>query len=164
MRIYATKQPRAIKFNTHCSELWLANYSTSLERDWIFCSRQKCQSYKFASPTLAELTRAKKALIHMKGTRHLNLYMTILATRPNDLIKLLKNITGYSDADWAGDPTRKSTSCTLCYVDQFLMTSECKGQGTFALSSGESELCALTAMSAELIFTRAMMKEIGLSF
>ena len=51
---------------------------------------------------------------------------------------------------------RKSTSCTLCYVDQFLLTSECKGQRTVALS--------LRALSAELIFTQAIMKEIGLSF
>ena len=60
--------------------------------------------------------------------------------------------------------TRKSTSCTLCYVDQFLMTSECQGQGTVALSSEQSELHALGALSAELIFEQAILKEIGLSF
>ena len=74
-------------------------------------------------------------------------------------------ITGYSDADWAGDPvTRKSTSCTLCYVDKFLLTSECRGQGTVALSSGESDMYVLGALSAELIFAQATLKEIGLSF
>ena len=60
--------------------------------------------------------------------------------------------------------TRKSTSCTPCYVDQFLLTSECRGQGTVALSSGESELCALGALPAELIFAQAILKEIILSF
>ena len=50
-----------------------------------------------------------------------------------------------SDADWAG------TSSTLCYVDQFLLRSECRGQGTVALSSGESELYAL----GQLIHARA---------
>ena len=79
----------------------------------------------------------------------LNLYLTIPALKPNDLNKTLKHIMGYSDADWAGDPvTRKSTSCTPHYVDQFLLTSECRGQGTIALSSGESELYALGALSA----------------
>ena len=87
----------------------------------------KCLSYKLASPTLADLTRAKKVLRYLKGTRELNLYLTIPALKPHDLNKTLKHITGYSDADWAGDPvTRKSTSCTLCYVDQFLLTSECR--------------------------------------
>ena len=125
----------------------------------------KCLSYNLAPPTLADLTRAKKALRYLKGARELNLYLTIPALKPNDLNKTLKHVTGYSDADWAGDPvTRKSTSCTLCYVDQFLPTSECRGQGTVALSSVESELYALGALSAELIFAQAILKEIGLSF
>ena len=95
----------------------------------------------------------------------MNLYLTILALKRNYLNKTLKHVTGYSDADWAGEPvTRKSTSCTLCFVDQFLLTSECRGQGTVALSSGESELHALGALSAELIFAQAILKEIGLSF
>ena len=107
----------------------------------------KCLPYKLASPTLADLTRAKKVLRYLKGTRELNLYLTIPAWKPNDLNKTLKHITGYSDAYWAGDPvTRKSTSCTLCYVDQFLLTSECRGQGTVASSSGESEMYALGAL------------------
>ena len=90
----------------------------------------------------------------------MNLYLTIPALKPNDLNKTLKHVTGYSDADWAGDPvTRKSTSCTLCYVDQFLLTSECRGQGIVDLSSGD----ALGALSAELIFAQAILKEIGLS-
>ena len=83
--------------------------------------------------------------------------------KPTDLSRQLKNITGYSDADWAGHPVwRNRTSCSLCYVDQFLLTSERKGQGTVALSSGESELYALGALSAEVIFAHAIMKEIGL--
>ena len=44
------------------------------------------------------------------------------------------------------------------------MTSECRGQETVALSSGESERNALGALSAELIFAQAILKEIGLSF
>ena len=86
----------------------------------------------------------QESVKYLKGTRELNLYLTIPALKPNDLYKTLKHVTGYSDADWAGDPvTRKSTSCTLYYVDQFLLTSECRGQETVALSTGESELCAL---------------------
>ena len=138
-------------------------YITGLRPDLMFAT--KCLSYKFASPTLADLTRAKRVLRYLKGTSELNLYLTIPALKPNDLNKTLKHITGYSDDDWAGDPvTRKSTSYTLCYVDQFLLTSECRGQGTVALSSGESDLCALGALSAELIFAQVVLKEIWLSF
>ena len=77
----------------------------------------------------------------------------------------LKHVTLYYDADWAADPvTRKSTSCTLCYVDPCLLTSECRGQGTVALSSGDSELYALGSQSAELIFAQAILNEIGILF
>ena len=124
-------------------------YNTGMRPDLMFAT--KCLSYKLASPTLADLTRAKKVLRYLKGTRELNLYLTIFALKPNDLNKTLKHITGYSDADWAGDPgTRQSTSYSLCFIDQFLLTSECRGQGTVALSSGESELYALGALSAEV--------------
>ena len=97
-------------------------YITGVRPDLMFAT--KCLSYK-----LADLTRAKKVSRYLKGTRELNLYLAILALKPNDLNKTLKHITGYSDADWAGDPvTRKSTSCALCCVDQFPLTSECRGQ------------------------------------
>ena len=164
--IYMMRRQRVIKFNTHCSEQLSENCSTYITRvrpDLMFAT--KCLSYKLASPTLADLTRVKKVLRCLKGTRELNLFLTIPALKPKELNKTLKHITGYSDADWASDPvTRKSTSCTLCYVDQFLWTSECRGQGTVALSSGESEMYALGALSAELIFAQAKLKEIGLSF
>ena len=59
--------------------------------------------------------------------------------------------------------TKKSTSCTLCHVDQFLLTGGCRGQGTVALCSGGIGT-VLGALSAELIFAQAILKEIGLSF
>ena len=71
-------------------------YITGVRPDLTFAT--KCLSYKLASPTLADLTRAKKVLRHLKGTRELNLYLTIPALKPNDLNKTLKHITGYSDA------------------------------------------------------------------
>ena len=136
---------------------------TGVKPDLMFAT--KCLSYKLASPTLADLTRAKKVLRYLKGTRELSLYLTIPATNTNDLNKTLNHITGYSDADWAGDPvTRISTSCIVCYVDQSLLTNKCRGQETVALSSGESEVYALGALSAELIFAQAILKEFGLSF
>ena len=73
-------------------------YITGVRPDLMFAT--KCLSYKLASPTLADLTRAKKkALRYVKGTRELNLYLTIPALKPNDLNKTLKHVTGYSDAD-----------------------------------------------------------------
>ena len=58
-------------------------YITGVRPELMFAT--KCLSYKHASPTLADLTRAKKVLRYLKGTRELNLYLTILALKPNDL-------------------------------------------------------------------------------
>ena len=71
----------------------------------------KCLSYKLGSPTLADLTRAIKALRYLKGTRDLKLYLTTPALRPNDLSKALKHVMGYSNADWAGDPLTHLVPC-----------------------------------------------------
>ena len=99
-------------------------YITGVRPDLMFATKNACHT-NLRHQHLQILTRAKKVLRYLKRTRELNLYLTIPALKPSDLNMTLKHITGYSDADWAGDPvTRKSTSCTLCYVDQFLLTSE----------------------------------------
>ena len=67
-------------------------YITEVRPDLMF--ETKCLSHTLASPTLADLTRAKKVLRYLKGTRELNLYLTIPALKPNDLNKTLKHVTG----------------------------------------------------------------------
>ena len=62
-------------------------YITGVRPDLMFAT--KCLSYKLASPTLADLTRAKKVLRYLKGTRELNLHLTIPALKPNDVNKTL---------------------------------------------------------------------------
>ena len=86
------RRQRVIKFNTHYSELLLEKlqYITRVRPD-LMCAT-KCLSYKLASPTLADLTRAKKVLRCWKGTRELNLHLTIPALKPNDLNRALKHI------------------------------------------------------------------------
>ena len=53
---------RVIKFDTHCSEQLSEKlqYITGVRPDLLFAT--KCLSYKLASPTLADLTRARKVL------------------------------------------------------------------------------------------------------
>ena len=69
-------------------------YITGVRPDRMLVT--KYLSYKLGSPTLADLTRAKKALRHLKGTPDLKLYLTIPALKPNDLSKTLKHVTLYS--------------------------------------------------------------------
>ena len=93
-------------------------YISGVRSDLMFAT--KCLTYKLASPTLADLTRAKKVLTYLKGIRELNLYLTIPALKPNDLNKTLKHITGYYDADWAGGllpcPVENRNVCSWCTV------------------------------------------------
>ena len=109
------RRQRVNMFNTHCSEQLLKKklqYITGVKPVLMFATRRL--SYKLASPTLAHLTRAKKVFRYFKGTRELNLYLTIPGLKPNDLNKTLKHIKGYSDTDWAGDPVTKKTHLALC--------------------------------------------------
>ena len=76
-------------------------------------------------------TRQEGAEILERNTTHESL-LDDPCFETRRLVQEIENITGYSDADWAEDPTTKNTSCTLCYVDHFLLTHECKGQGTVA--------------------------------
>ena len=55
-----------IKINTHCSEVGMLQCMTGERRDLLFVAN--CLSYKLASQSLADLTRAKKALRYLKGT------------------------------------------------------------------------------------------------
>ena len=61
-------------------------YITGVRPDLMFAT--KCLSYKLASPTLVDLTRAKKVLRYLKRN-----------TRTESLPDDTKHITGYSDAD-----------------------------------------------------------------
>ena len=64
-------------------------YITGVRPDLMFATN--CLSYKLASPTLADLTRAKTVLRYLNGTRELNLYLTVPTLKPNDLNKTLKH-------------------------------------------------------------------------
>ena len=54
-----------------------------------------------------------KVLRYFRGTRELNLYLTILALKPNDLNKTLKHITGYSDVRESDTALRPEEACML---------------------------------------------------
>ena len=113
-------------------------YLAGFRPDPLFATR--CLSCKLASPMAADLTLAKKAMRYLKEAREMSLFLALPDTMSRKLDRDAKDICGYSDAVWAGDPsTRKSVSCPLCFVDRFLPTSECKGQGAASLRARHSE-------------------------
>ena len=87
----------------------------------------------------------KRALRYIKGTLDVGLEF-------NASNHTAANVTGFTDADWAGDLTeRKSTSGYLFTVCGGLVSWRSKRQAIVALSSTEAEYIALSLAAQELV-------------
>ena len=108
--------------------------------------------------TIWPIVCAKSVEKFERNTRAESL-LTIPALNPNDLKKTLKHITGYSDADWAGNPvTKNSTSCTLLRWSISLDEWMSRTGGLLPCPMEKLEMKTLGALSAELIFAHAILK------
>lgn len=107
---------------------------------------------RFASnPTDEHLAAAKRILRYLKSTIDYEL------TYKGDL----QALTGYSDADYAGDrDTRRSTGGFLFHVGSGIISWSSKRQSTVSLSSCESELKAETQAAKEAVWLHGWLKEI----
>ncbi|KAL4036993.1 hypothetical protein IC575_000574 [Cucumis melo] len=71
-------------------------------------------------------------------------------------------LSGYSDADWAGDPTdRRSTTGYCFYLGDSLISWRSKKQSVVSRSSTESEYRALADATAELLWLRWLLADMG---
>ena len=106
-----------------------------------------------ASPTQGHLTAAKRILRYLKGTTYLGLSYKKCAEG---------NLTGYSDADWAGDmDDRHSTSGNVFFLAGGAVSWLSKKQATVALSTAEAEYVALSAATQEVIWLRRLFTDVG---
>ncbi|XP_068653861.1 uncharacterized mitochondrial protein AtMg00810-like [Aristolochia californica] len=72
------------------------------------------------------------------------------------------NITGFSDANWAGSPDdRKSTSGFFTVIGGNLVTWKSKNQNVVARSSIEVEYRAMAHTVSELLWVRSLLAEFG---
>lgn len=70
-------------------------------------------------------------------------------------------LTGYSDADWAGDPsTRRSISSYIFNLGSGAISWQSKRQPTAALSTCEAEYIGQTQATKEAVWLRELMKEL----
>ncbi|XP_020677018.1 uncharacterized protein LOC110095714 [Dendrobium catenatum] len=78
------------------------------------------------------------------------------------IIKSNLQLSSFSDADWAGDPTsRKSTSGFCSFLGDTLIAWTVKKQTTVARSSTESEYRALAALTADVVWLRRILTDFG---
>ena len=110
-----------------------------------------------ASPTKEHWTAVKRILCYLNGSRQLGLLY-----RANTLNE---EITGFSDADWAGDVgDRKSTSGYVFLLGDAAVSWKSAKQTTVALSTAEAEYVALSTASQEAIWLQRLMNDLSKKF
>jgi hypothetical protein len=72
------------------------------------------------------------------------------------------SLTGYCDADWAGDvDERKSTTGYVFLIGNGVVSWKSKRQPTPALSTAEAEYQAATSATQEALWMRQLLSELG---
>jgi hypothetical protein len=117
--------------------------------DLLYSTKQL--SHKLASPTLADMVRAKRVVRYIRGTADFVLVLSIKGVRQEP------KITTYVDASWC----QKSTSCGVITVNGFVVHSYSKTQSVTSLSSCEAELYALNTGVTESKLVQSLLSELG---
>ncbi|TYK26219.1 putative mitochondrial protein [Cucumis melo var. makuwa] len=106
-----------------------------------------------AAPRTIHFTAVLRILRYIKGTLGHGLQFS----SQSSLV-----LSGYSDADWAGDPTdRRSTTGYCFYLGDSLISWRSKKQSVVSRSSTESEYRALADTTAELLWLRWLLADMG---
>ncbi|OWZ06003.1 polyprotein [Phytophthora megakarya] len=97
---------------------------------------------------------AIRVLRYLKSTRELAIVY--------NGIKGKVELSAYTDADWGSNlDDRRSVSGTMVMISGAPVIFKSKYQRTVALSSAEAEYMALSLCTQEVLWTRAMLKDMG---
>ncbi|KAL0540842.1 hypothetical protein IC582_020859 [Cucumis melo] len=106
-----------------------------------------------AAPQTIHFTAVLRILRYIKGT----LGHELQFSSQSSLV-----LFGYSDADWAEDPTdRRSTTGYCFYLGDSLISWRSNKQSVVSRSSTESEYRALADTTAELLWLRWLLADMG---
>jgi hypothetical protein len=126
-------------------------FAACVTRPDIMCAVGKLSQF-LNNPSSKHLLAAKRVLRYLKGTLTLG-----ITYRPPPL-----RLSGYSDADWAGDmSTRRSTTGYVVMLNGGAIAWKSQRQPTVALSTMEAEYMALTEAVKELTWIRKLLAELG---
>ena len=116
-------------------------------------------SHSYNNPSRKHLLLAKHLMAYLAGTASVGLKVNEWHSKQPDESPLLK---AYSDADWASNrKTRKSTSGTMTFVCNTLISWKVVMQKSVALSTMEAEYMALCETTREVMYMRALLKDFG---
>ncbi|CAI7891070.1 unnamed protein product [Closterium sp. NIES-54] len=105
-----------------------------------------------SNPMVEHVRASRRLLRYIKGTTRMGLHYE----------KEPVVLQGYTDADWAGDPsTRQSTSGYIFTLVGGAISWQSKRQNLIALSSTEAEYVALTRGGTEAVWLRRLLAELG---
>ena len=112
-------------------------------------------------PTPAHWLGVKRIFRYLRGTSK----QRLVYSSPPSASPSLHQLTGWSDADWAGDiDTRRSTSGYIFQLDSSCLLSwQSRKQTIVALSSTEAEYIAAATATKELLWLQALLQELGYS-
>ncbi|TYK00711.1 putative mitochondrial protein [Cucumis melo var. makuwa] len=106
-----------------------------------------------AAPRTIHFTVVLRILRYVKGTLGHGLQFS----SQSSLV-----LSGYSNADWAGDPTDRHSTTGYCfYLGDSLISWRSKKQSVVSRSSTESEYRALADATAELLWLRWLLADMG---
>ena len=109
---------------------------------------------KASAPTVADLRRAKRCLVYLRDTRHLQLrYPELLSEFSLEL---------YVDASYASGSNRRSVYGFVIFRNKAVIHFKTKQQSLVTLSITEAEFVALVLAIKELKWIYQMIEEIGL--
>ncbi|GKD70301.1 retrovirus-related pol polyprotein from transposon TNT 1-94, partial [Tanacetum coccineum] len=114
-----------------------------------------CARYQ-ARPTEKHLNAVKRIFRYLKGTVHRGLWYL-----KDSSIAL----TAFADADHAGcQDTRRSTSGSMQFLGDRLVSWSSKRQKSAAISSTEAEYIALSGCCAQVLWMRSQLTDYGFGF
>ncbi|XP_021819565.1 uncharacterized protein LOC110761405 [Prunus avium] len=124
-------------------------YLTFTRPDIAYAVNTVCQY--MTNPTDSHFYLVKRILRYIQGTLQ---YGITFCSGPMQL-------TAYSDADWAGDPsTRRSTTGFIVFLGHNPVSWQSKKQGTVARSSTEAEYRALANTAADIGWIRQVLADL----
>ena len=107
-----------------------------------------------ARPSTVHWEQAKRVLRYLQGTLDWQLVYGAGESTAT--------LTGYSDADFAGDADgRRSRTAFVFLLNGAAVSWKSQRQPTVALSTAEAEYMALTAATQEAVFLRQLLQEMG---
>ncbi|KAI4364918.1 hypothetical protein MLD38_020949 [Melastoma candidum] len=129
-------------------------YLTASRPDILF---SVCLCARFQSaPKESHMTAVKRIYRYLQGSVNLGIWYSK---------KSNFDLTGYSDADFAGSKVdRKSTSGTCQLMGNMLISWFSKKQTSVALSTAEAEYIAVACCCAQLLWMKQQLEDYGHSF